>query len=329
MVYSCKKDDTADIKGDPDTKFFTTNANTGNMPVNSVNYAAINIPDAASSGFLNLSSAVPATIKIPVYATKPVTREVTISAEQDNSLVLVYNAAKKTSYVELPAGILNTQSLSARIPEGMTTSADSISIPVNAANLKTLTLPAYMAPIKLTTVSDPAAGSVTADTITRVVYVVLNIELRQIKYLAPTTDLTGSLLPKTSFAVSFNQTPATVGNILDGSTSTFAKWTTPLSAPVQVDLDMQASKNVTGFRLYSSTTSTLAPTQTDISVSDNGIDYKLIGSALRANVTYSSGYTYIVFYKPIPARYLRLNVSYSTSTNTQNGRMAELDVYAN
>lgn len=327
-IFSCKKDDTADIKGGADTIFFTNNANLGNLPGNSVNYPLVNIPDAASSGWLNLSSGVPATIKIPVYASKPVSREVTITGTVDNSLVANYNAAKKTTYVALPSGILNTQTLSARIEEGKTTATDSISIGVNAADLKTLTEPAYMAAIKLSSVSDAGAGKITTDTALNVVYVVLNVELRQIRYLATTTDIPGTIQSKTSWAVSFSTAPAatTAGSILDGSTTTYSRWT---ASPVQVDLDMQASKSVTGFRLYTSTSSTGSPTQIDVAVSDDGITYKALGSPLRANLTYASGYTYVGFYKPIGARYLRLKVYYSTSTSTQNFRIAELDVYAN
>jgi hypothetical protein len=199
---------------------------------------------------------------------------------------------------------------------------------VNAAELKTLTAPAYMMPIKLTTVSDESVGKITSNDAIRIVYVVLNVELRRIRYLATAADVTGTLQSKTSWVATFNPVANTAGNILDGATATFARWTTP-TPPVLVDLDMQAAKNITGFRLYTSTSSTSSPTQMDVSVSDDGITYRLIGSPLRANLTYASGYSYVLFYRPVTARYLRLNVSYSTSTSTQNGRMAELDVYAN
>jgi hypothetical protein len=329
VIVSCKKDESPDIKGNPDTMFFTSNANLGNMPGNSVSYSLTNIPDATPSGWQNLTSGIPQTIKIPVYATKPVSREVTVTAEFDNSLVAAYNAANNTAYTELPAGILSAQSLSVKIPEGQTTAVDSLTIGVSAADLKTLTAPAYMTPIKLTTVSDESVGKIASNDAIRIVYVVLNVELRQIRYLATAADVTGTLQSKVSWVTTFNPAPtAQVGNILDGSTATLARWTAP-TPPVMVDLDMQAAKNVTGFRLYTSTSSTTSPTQMDVSVSDDGITYRLIGSPLRANLTYTSGYTYVLFYRPVKARYLRLNVSYSTSTSTQNGRMAELDVYAN
>jgi hypothetical protein len=325
-MFSCKKDDTADIKGNPDTLFFTNSMNLGNMPGNSVSYSLVNIPDAASSGWVNLSSAVPATIKIPLFASKPVSRDVTVTADLDNSLVATYNTANNTSYVAVPAGILTTQSLSARIAEGQTTSIDSFAIAVNTADLKTLTQPAYMAAFKLNTVSDPGVGSITTNAAIKTVYVVLIPELRQIRYLATTSDIPGTIQSKTSWAVSFSSTPTTVGNILDGSTTTYSRWT---ASPVQVDLDMQASKSVTGFRLFTSTTTSASPTQIEVSVSDDGITYKTLGSPLRANLTYASGYTYVGFYKPVDGRYLRLRVYYSASTSTQNFRLAELDVYAN
>jgi hypothetical protein len=328
MVFSCKKDDVANIKGSSDTVFFTNNANLGNLPGNSVNFPVVNIPDVTAEGWVNLSSGVPGTIKIPVYATRPVNREVTITGTLDNSLVAVYNAAKNTSYATLPASILNTQTLQARIMEGQTTSIDSISIGVNTADFKTLTEPAYMAAIKLSSVSDAGAGKISADTALNVVYVVLNIELRQIRYLATAADVTGTLQSKTSWAVSFTPAPAvtTAGSIIDGVTSTYSRWT---ASPVQVDLDMQAAKNVTGFRLYSTTSTGNIPTQIEVFVSNDGINYNLAGSPLRANLTYTSGYNYVLFYKPVPARYLRLKVSYSTSTSGNNFRIGELDVYAN
>lgn len=329
-AFSCNKDkDLADKKGSPDTMIFTNNTNTGNMPANSLSFPVLNIPDVNSNGWVNLSSGVPSTIKIPVFASKPVNSEVTVNAEIDNSLVAVYNAAHGTGYVELPAGYLNTQGLMARIPAGQTVSADSISIAVNPADFKSLTSPAYMAPVKLTTISDPAVGKITADTAIRVAYLVFNIELRQIKYLGTTADITGTLQSKTTWAVTLNPTPTAVtGSILDGSTSTYSRYTIPTS-PVQVDLDMQSSKNVTAFRLYSQTSATYTPTQIDVSVSDDGINYKVVGTGLKANLTFASGYAYVVFYKAIAARYVRLNVSYSATVSSSNGRMAELDVYAN
>ncbi|OQP56402.1 hypothetical protein A4R26_04355 [Niastella populi] len=326
VLFSCKKDDAADIKGNAETMFFTNNTNLGNMPGNSLSYSVVNIPDAASTGWLNLSSGLPGTIKIPLYATNPVRRDVTVTAEPDNSLVAVYNAANNTNYAQLPAGILTTQSLTAKIMEGQTTSVDSFSIGVNPADLNTLTAPAYMVPIKLTTVSDPSIGSITSNTTIKVVYVVLNIELRRIRYNATAADVTGTLQSKASWMVNFNPAPNTAGNILDGVTSTYSRWG---GSPVQVDLDMQAAKNVTGFRLYSTTSSTNIPTQMEVSVSNDGINYELLGSPLRANLNYASGYNYVLFYKPITARYLRLKVSYGTSTSSNNFRIAELDVYAN
>src|SRR3954470_15262449 len=125
-AFSCKKDeDTADKKGSSDTVIFTNNTNTGNMPANSVSFPVLNIPDVNADGWVNLSNGVPSTIKIPVFASKPVNNEVTVTAELDNSLVAVYNAAHGTGYAALPAGYLNTQGLSARIPAGQTVSADS------------------------------------------------------------------------------------------------------------------------------------------------------------------------------------------------------------
>ncbi|MBO9658043.1 MAG: DUF1735 domain-containing protein [Chitinophagaceae bacterium] len=321
---SCNKDESFDVKGDPDTVFFTNSESPGNMPVNSANYTVVNIPDGAA--WTNLSSTLPSNIKLAVFATKPVSQNVTISAQLDNSLIASYNAANNTDYKELPAGILNTQSLSARIAQGATTSVDSLTIAVDPANLKSLTEKAYMAPIKLTTVSNGSVGKITSNTAIQAVYVVLSTELRQIRFLATAADVTGTLQSRTGWNVGFTPAPGTSGNILDGLTTTFTRWGT---TPGQVDLDMLSTKAVTGLRLYTTTSTTLIPTQVEVYTSVDGINYDLIGSPLRANLTFATPYNYVLFYRAIQARYIRLRLSYTTSTNTQNTRLTELDVYAN
>jgi hypothetical protein len=201
MFLSCDKNKSFDIKGDPELKFFTNNESTGNLPVNSIGFNVVNYPDPAGNGLLTLSTTIPSAIKIPVFANKPVTDEVTVNAELDNSLVAKYNADHNTSYVAFPDGVLNTTGLSAKFLKGATTANDSITIPANAAVLNTLTASAYMAPIKLTTVSKPV-GSITNTTTTQVAYVVLNTELRRIKYLAVAADALGALItPRPSWAV--------------------------------------------------------------------------------------------------------------------------------
>jgi len=120
--------------------------------------------------------------------------------------------------------------------------------------------------------------------------------------------------------------PSTTGNIIDGSTSTYSRWT---EAQGQVDINMQATQNVTGVRLYTSNSSTYIPTQFDVYLSTDGVNFDLIGSPLKANLAYTSSYNYILFYKAIPAKFIRVKLSYSTSTSTSNRRIAEFDVYAN
>jgi hypothetical protein len=325
-IVACKKEDSPDVTGDPEVKFFTNNETLGNAPVNSKSYSVVNYPDVASNNWLNLSHDLPATIKFPVFATQPLGDDVTVGAELDNSLVAKYNTEHSTSFAVLPNGFLNTTGLSARILKGQTRSTDSISIATTTTNVNTLTEPAYLVPIKLTTVSNPSLGAVTS-TNSMVTYIVLNVELRRIKYLAAAAEAQGTLItPRTSWAVTFNPAPQTTGSVTDGSTTTFSRFGV---TPVTVDVNLQASKNVTGIRLYTSNNATHIPTGVDVYLSSDGINYTLVGKPLRANLTYASSYNYILFYKAIPANYVRLVLYYTTSTNTQNTRVTELDVYAN
>src|SRR5689334_7491953 len=90
MMSSCDKKDSFDVTGDPEVKFFMNNESSGDLPGNAISYNITNYPDVAGNGWLTLSATVPANIKIPVFATKPVSDDVTIGAEVDNSLVAQY-----------------------------------------------------------------------------------------------------------------------------------------------------------------------------------------------------------------------------------------------
>jgi len=326
VFSSCSKTDSYDIQGDPEVKFFTSNTSAGNAPQNAISYSVVNIPNVSAGGLQNLSTTMPATIKFPVYATKPVSKDVVIGAQLDTSLIAKYNAANNTNYASFPAGVLTADGLMAHIINGTTTSADSIAINTDLAALNTLTGTAYMAPIRLTTVSSPEVGGITTN-ITQITYIIANVEQRRIKYLAVAADALGTLItPRTSWIPTFTPAPTTVGNVLDGLTTTFSRW---VASPGQFDVNMQTTQNVTGIRLFTATSATQTPTKVDVYLSNDGIKYDLIGSPLRANLTYASSYNYILFYKAIPAKYIRVILYYSTSTNTQNFRLVEFDVYAN
>lgn len=327
LLSSCQKEGAYHINGDAEAKFFLNNTSVANAPTNSFIYDVVNIPNVAGSGLVNLSNTLSAPVKFPVYANKEIDRDVTISAVLDTSLVATYNAANNTSYAVLPAGLLDVSGLTAHIQKGMSMSVDSMVIVPNTASLNTLTRTSYLAPVKLTTVSESAAGKITANSAAQIAYIVVNVELRRIKYLAAATEAQGALLTgRTTWNVAFLPAPTTVGSVVDGSTTTYSRWA---ASPVTVDVNMQAAKNVTGLRLYTSNSSTYTPAQVEVSVSNDGVNYDVVGTPLKANTTYTSSYSYILFYKAIQAQFIRLKLSYSTSTNTQNFRLAELDVYAN
>lgn len=329
VLASCRKKDSYDITGDPEVKFFTNEVSSGDAPQNSISYSVVNIPDVNGPGWATLSTTMPDAIKFPVRASREVTEEVTISAELDNSLVEAYNEAHNTNYKPFPAGILNAQSLAAKIPAGASRSVDSITITVETANLHQLTEKAYMAPIRLTSVSNPAAGAISSNEAIQVTYIVVRVEQRRIAYNRAAAQALGSLIAdRSSWTAVLTPDPTQIsggGSILDGSTTSYSRWNT---SPGQADVNMQEVKRVTGVRVYTSTTSSVTPTQVEVYLSEDGVNYDAIGAPLRENLSFASGYTYILFYKAIPAKFIRLVLYYSTSTSTQNRRLAELQVYA-
>ena len=308
-------------------RFFTNNPSPGNSPQNAINYSIVNIPNAAGSGLLNLSTTIPAIIKFPIFATRPVSQDVMIGAELDNTLVWAYNVSHGTNFVAFPSGFLKTDSLMAHILRLGTSSEDSVNIPFNLSGANLLTEKSYIAPIRLTSVSNPAIGAISGNSTAQVAYIIATVEQRMIKYMAVASDALGTLLtPRTSWVAIFTPAPSTVGNIFDGLTTTYSRWT---ASPGLIDVNLQATKNVTGIRLYTASSATYVPTQIDVYLSNDGINFDLIGSPLKANLTYASSYSYILFYKAIPAKYIRLKLNYSTSTSSSNLRLTEFDVYAN
>ena len=187
-----------------------------------------------------------------------------------------------------------------------------------------------MAPIVLKTVSNPSAGGITSNSTIQVAYVVANVEKRLIKYNTTEANMTGTLIAdRSAWTAVLTPEPSTIsggGGILDGNNSSYSRWG---ASPGQVDINMQTAQAVTGIRLRTSTTGSMIPTQVEVNVSEDGINYTLIGAPLRADLSFEGGYNFISFYKPIQAKYIRLRLFYSTSNNTQNRRITELDVYAN
>ncbi len=184
-----------------------------------------------------------------------------------------------------------------------------------------------MAPIRLKSVSNEKLGVITGVEGSNVTYIVVNPEIRYIEYNSGAAAMTGTLInPRSGWTVSFNPAPIQTGNVTDGSNSTFSRWGVSL---VEANINLNETKNVTGFRIYTASSATYSPTQVNVEVSNDGITYRSLGMPLRANLTTASGYTYIKLYEAISTSYVRLVVSYSTSTNSNNRRIAELDVYAN
>jgi hypothetical protein len=324
-LFACSKKEAFDVKGDPGIKIFLNNPVLGNFIPNSVNYTVVNYP-LAGGGLNNLSSTVPATVKIPVFATRELGQNITVNTEIDNSLVAAYNTANGTSYKAFPEGFLTAENLNVLIEKGKDVSSDSIVLKTDNSKLTGLTAGRYIAPVKLKSVSSQQTGTITSNTALQVVYITADVEVRQIKFLATAAEAQGSLLTgRNAWGITFTPQPTTVGSVVDGSTTTFSRWT---ASPVVVDVNLQSSRNITGIRLHTATSTTYSPSQVNVQVSDDGINYTNLGTPLRANLTYASAYTYILFYVPVPAKYIRLNMGYVTNTNTQNYRLTELDVYA-
>jgi hypothetical protein len=324
LMLSCSKKDNYDIKGNPDIKIFTNNLAAGNDPINSIRFGVVNRPDGGN--IINLETTMPSEIKIAVYATRAVSQDITIEAELAGELIADYNATHGTSFQAFPTGMLNADNLTARINSGMSYSSDSLNVAVNLGMLSSLTGTAYMAPIRLRSVSNPNAGSLSSKAESVVTYIIAYPEMRYIRFNAEETDLVGNqMADRAAWDFSYSPTPAfSNGTFWDGNNNSYIRWS---SSPIEVNVNMQAETPFTGLRLRTGTNSNWTPTQVDLYISNDGINYQSLGTAARGDLVYTGGYTYVVLYNSMPAKYLRLMLSYSTSTSSNNRRLSELDVY--
>lgn len=324
LLAACKKEGAYDITGDPEIKFFTNNEAPGNAPINSLNYWVVNIP--AGNGWQNLSTTLPEQIKIPVFATRPVPETVDISAEIDNSLIASYNSRHNTDFKALPAGVINPGSFTATIQQGQTISSDSITIPAIHTDLGALTEVAYMVPVRLTQVSKPSVGGITANALISISYIVVYTELRQVRYLATEADIPGTLATnRSSWEASFSPAPTTTGSIFDNNANTFTRWGS--STVGQADINLQEPHKISGIRLLTTTTAAQRPLSYEVWLSNDGINYTYFGRPMRNDVTFAGGREFIGFYHTHEARYVRLILTYGTGTNTQNRRLNEFDLF--
>ncbi len=319
VFQSCSDKETFDVTGDTETRIFI-NSEGRNSLVNLKNSFTYTIQHTTEGS----TSDVAIQAKFPVLSTKPVSSSVTVNAEVDNSLVTAYNAANNVSYERLPNGAVTLTKMSATIDQGSSVSSDQILVSIDQAKFAQLTAAAYLIPIKLSSISNNSAK---ISTNYQTAYIVINTKEVIVKPSVPATGMFGALVTNYStWGITASGTPTTgtlVTQMFDGNVSTRWGFATH---PLTITADMMETKTIGGFRLfaYRAVTNGITFSNVVVSVSDDGINYKELGTATNATMVNASGYQYIGLYKTVQARYFRLAVTWSSTS--QRG-ISELGVY--
>ncbi|RZK16292.1 MAG: DUF1735 domain-containing protein, partial [Flavobacterium sp.] len=286
VFQSCSEKETFDVTGDTETRVFV-NTEGRNSLVNLKNSYTYTIQHTLEGS----TSDAEIMAKFPVLSTKPVNSSVTVNAEVDNSLVETYNTANNVSFEKLPSGVLNLTKMSATIEQGSSISLDQILVSIDKSKLAELKSPAYLLPIKLSSISNNSALiSINYQT----AYIVINTKEVLVKPNVPATGMFGTLATNYStWAITANATPntGTLTQMFDNNLTTRWGFATQ---PVTINADMMETKNIGGFRLFAYRAATgFLFSNVTVSVSTDGVTYKELGTATNATMVNASGYQYI------------------------------------
>ena len=142
---SCSDDDSYDVNGNPkNIVYIPQETGLVKSKANVFSFKLVHTPDGVKGDVF---------VKFPVRCTKAAKTDVIVYAELDKTLVEAYNKTNGTTYSAFPDGILDLGKAKSSITSGMYASVDSVTIGVDKSKLALLTEQAYLAPIKLATVS--------------------------------------------------------------------------------------------------------------------------------------------------------------------------------
>ncbi|WP_171047916.1 BT_3987 domain-containing protein [Pedobacter xixiisoli] len=317
VFQSCSKKETYDVTGDTETRIFINSEGRSSLAnlKNSFTYAIQHTVEGSTSN-------ADIQAKFPVLSTKPVSSTVTVNAEIDNSLVTAYNAANNVSYEKLPNGFATLTKTSVTIEQGSSISSDQILVSVDPSKFAQLTAPAYLIPIKLSSISSSSAK---ISTNYQTAYIVINTKEVIVKPNVAATGMFGALVTNYSaWGITASATPNTgvATQMFDNSTTTRWGFATH---PLTITADMMETKTIGGLRLFAYRAATgFLFSNVIVSVSNDGVNYTELGTATNSTMVNASGYQYIGLYKTVQARYIRLALTW---TSTSQRGISELGVY--
>lgn len=220
---SCSDEEEYDFDGIPYTRIYFANANTLTQG------AVIKTP---VGNFTSLDA------EKTIKTTAPTTKTIQVKFAIDNSLVEAYNEKNGTEYVAAPDGAFSLSTDQLTIEADTTASKEGIALAVSEAGIEQLE-PGneYLVPV---VISDSSDADYRISSNVGFAYYLVQVSSKLINENGTLSGLT--LLDKTGWSVTCTDDGATnLQNIVDGSNSTYAKFSRADNHEVVIDLGGETS----------------------------------------------------------------------------------------
>jgi hypothetical protein len=304
LIQSCQNDKDYDVVGSTENIVYinTQSWNPIDAPKNSFSFKVVNTPVGSI-----ISNSNKVEIKFAVKSTQTAKKEVTVKFEEDNSLV-------SEGYSALPDDIeyvMDKNSLT--IAKGASESEDSITVSIDSDELIKLEVGKYMLPVRVSSVENAELSSSLYS-----VYLVINTSYSNC--IDNATNVSGTSVSDRSAWSATANGEDTGKTFFDGKSGTYYY---DLNFTVEIDLG-SVYQNITGMKLgfyawY------YAMGSVNIYTSASTKDaYEFQGSPTFPSRTASQ---YVSFYKPVNARYIKIEITSPSYSSDYATAMTEFYLY--
>lgn len=292
---SCDDDDEYDFPGDSHNRVYTAD--------HSTTYKLVQTPAGAMGSF---------ECKIPAKCNQIASGDIKVTLEVDHSLVDQYNAEHGTSFLPMPEEAIIIENPVMTIPAGQMASADTtkISLVDNQDILLTLTASeGYILPVRMTTVN--GGGGAPATSVKSTSYLTMTITNDAVNHDATLSDATGTpVADQSGWSVTGNVNIGNYSVYFDGEPKNNITLDSESDIELIFDMGQEYSfdaieaKYASGWGSWISTYGSLSD-GTTISISSDKTKWTSVAAIENAGW---SGAQYVVFWGPLTARYIKLNI---------------------
>lgn len=300
---SCNEE-TYDVVGNPDNLFFLKT---------DYNFEVIRYPMGGAEAVRGDEVLV----KIPVYVTRPMGGEVSVSASIDASLVAQYNTANSVEFDTIDESLIVWGKKTVKFLPGAYVASDSIEFSIPKENCVQLLNKSYVIPIRLTESSDGKISVTNSYS-----YTVVNCKY---SYIDPeSNEVSGvKLTDKSYWQISSDDSSADLSVCIDGETSTITKFE-QLENPT-ITIDLQSVNKISGATVFASNNYWEDLNYVALSLSSDGENWTDI-CELTGSANSSEGWN-VVMLGSMDARYLKFSLGWYYGNYAYYRGLGEIDIY--